>query len=158
MGILIDALFRVAQPNLRQQRQHLRFTLCGAALLMQTQDFAHLRADGFYRIQGVARILRHQTNPRAAKAVEAFGGPAADLFAVNRDAPAVTARVIGQQANNRLRGGGFTRTGFADERQHFAAFYRKTDVVHHFAPFALRTIADAQILDGQNIHGRSPLN
>ena len=137
MGILIDALFRVAQPNFGQQRQHLRFTRRGAAFLMQTQDFPHLRADGFHRIQGVARILRHQANPRAAQAVEAFSGPAADIFAINQDTPAVPARVIRQQANNRLRGGGFTRAGFTDKRQHFAAFDLKTHIVHDLAPFTL---------------------
>ena len=146
MGILIDTLFRVAQSDLRQQRQHLRFTLYGAAFLMQSQDFSHLRADGFHRIQGVARILRHQANPRAAQAIEAFSGPAADLCAINSDTPAVPARVIRQQANNRLRGGGFTRAGFTDKRQHFAAFDLKTHVVHDLAPFTLRTIADVQVL------------
>ena len=72
MRILIEALLRVAQSNLRQQRQYLRFTFRGAAFLMEAQNFTYLRADGFHRIEGVAWILGHQANSRAAQAVEAF--------------------------------------------------------------------------------------
>jgi hypothetical protein len=46
MGILIDALFRVAEPNFVSRPAPALYAR-RRCFLMQTQDFAHLRADGF---------------------------------------------------------------------------------------------------------------
>ncbi|MMZ68680.1 hypothetical protein D1872_313950 [compost metagenome] len=49
--ILFHALFRMAQPDFGQQGQHLVFLLSRGDFLANMQDFAHLCADGFNRIQ-----------------------------------------------------------------------------------------------------------
>lgn len=62
MRILIKALFGVAEANFAQQGQYLLLAYGSARFLVQTQNFANLGADRLYRVQGVARVLRDQTD------------------------------------------------------------------------------------------------
>ncbi len=158
MRVLVKTLFRVAEPDFSEQVENLLPAFGGGKGLMQPQDLFHLLTNGFYRIKRIAGVLRHQTDAHPAQAVQAFCRPVADHFAIEDNPPGVAAGVIRQQADNGLRGRGFPRAGFTDEGQHFAALNGKADVMHHFAPFAPRPVADAQIFNRENVHGRTPLH
>ena len=158
MRILVKTLFRVAETDFSEQVKDLLSALSGGEGLMQPQDLFHLLANGFYRIERITGILRDQADAHSAQAVKAFCRPVANHFAIEDNPPGIPAGIIRQQADNGLRGGGFPRAGFSDEGQHFAALDGKADVVHHLAPFAPRAVADAQIFNGQNVHGRTPLH
>ncbi len=73
MRKLLHPLFRVAEAHFGEQGQHLIVALGPGYLLMQAQDFTHLRTDRFHRIKGVTRVLRHQADARPAQAVEPSG-------------------------------------------------------------------------------------
>ncbi|VTN05400.1 Uncharacterised protein [Raoultella ornithinolytica] len=145
MRILMKALFGVAEANFAQQGQHLLLTYGGGLFLVQTQNFANLRADRLYRVQGVARVLRDQTDARAAQTIKSFPRPAADILAIDLHSSTVASGIVRQQADNGLGGGGFAGTRLPDKCQHFTALQAETDVMHHFLPAVLRAVADAQV-------------
>ncbi len=98
----------MAEADAGQQFHHATLALFTVERSMQAQDLLDLRANGFYRIKRVARILRHQADAHAAQSVEAFLRPVGNIFAVQADLSAVAAGIFRHQSDNRLRGGGFT--------------------------------------------------
>ena len=158
MRVLVKTLFRVAEPDFSEQVEDLLPAFGGGEGLMQLQNLFHLLTNGFYWVKRIAWVLRHQADAHSAQAVQAFCRPVANHFAIENNSPGVAAGIIRQQADNRLRGSGFPRARFPNEGQHFAALNGKADVMHHFAPFAPRAVADAQIFNRQNVHGRTPLH
>ena len=89
MRILMKTLFGVAEANFAQQGQHLLLAYGGGLFLVQTQNFANLRADRLYRVQGVARVLRDQTDARAAQTIKSLPRPATDILVIDLHASAI---------------------------------------------------------------------
>ena len=119
MRILFCALLGVAQSDAGQQFNHAGITRFARHTTMDFQHFCDLIANGFHRIERAGRILRNKADARPAQAVKAARGPAADVGAVKQNAAVLDVSIFGQQADDRLCGGGLARAGLADQCDDF---------------------------------------
>ncbi|GAA3170771.1 hypothetical protein GCM10020255_059340 [Rhodococcus baikonurensis] len=83
------------------------------------QDFGDLVTDPRHRVERSRRILRHQTDTRAADSLPRTVGVRVDSFAFELDGPAGDVTAAGEQTQYRVGRGRLTRTRFPDHRNYF---------------------------------------
>lgn len=92
-------------------------TVCEA---VDPEDFCNLVADPRHRVERGRRILRHQTDTRAADSLPRTVGIRVDLFTLELDGPAGDVATAGEQTQYRVCRGRLTGTRFPDHRNYFA--------------------------------------
>ena len=115
-----EALRRIDDADLRQKLDDA-FVGRRVASLVQRDDLADLMGDGVERIERGHRLLEHHRHADPAHLAQVRVRHLQDIAAAKQNFSARIARSgLRQKADDRLRGDGLARTGFAHQRQRLA--------------------------------------
>ncbi|RMR96491.1 hypothetical protein ALP75_202403 [Pseudomonas syringae pv. actinidiae] len=119
--VLPGAQHGLVQTDLLEQFQHIGIDCRIAAAIGQNQRFGNLPTDAQGRVEADHRVLRHQTDHTAANPTFLALGGVTKVVTIDLQFAAGDARVVRQQAEDRVGQGRLAGAGFADNRHGFAA-------------------------------------
>ncbi len=103
---------------------------------MEIQCLRHLLAYSHTRIKRRGGILRHKPDAVAPQLIERGAVELQEVFALEKNAAGVNARIFSAVAKHRQSDRRFAATGFTHQTQHLTTLNREADAVQHLCPAA----------------------
>ena len=146
MRIFVRALLRDADQLQNFARTVHR--LLGGDLLMQSDDFGDLIADGVHRVKAGHRILEDHGDLVAADTVHAVFRGGDEILAVKEDlAAGIAASRLLDQLHDGQCHGGLARAGFADQADGLAGIDFERHAVDRLNLAALGHVVNVQVFN-----------
>ena len=150
MRILLEAAFRIGDPDQRQQLDRARLRGFLGHAEMNEQRLHDLKPDPQNRIERRHRLLEDHRDVMTADPAHLLVVELQEIAAVEHDRAGGDFGGLGEKPHDRQRGDGLARAGFTDDRDHLTGIDGVADVLDRAHEAVGRAELDAQVLDLKN--------
>ncbi len=155
--VFADPLCRFGNSDGIQKVAGRIYRLGFGEILVQTQAFGDLPADGVDRIERCHRVLEDHRDVLTPDLFKLAFFQSGQIAPLKVDAVGAGDAVPGRQAEDRMAGGAFPAAAFTDDPMRYAPFDGERDVANGLHHLVLGAEGHVQIFDfQQDVHKRRP--